>query len=333
MLSLPRLDHSARDTDFRGKLSVDRFGKAYPLSAGVIAADEVDLALRLAAVAYEQPSLGAAHDIQKARRDEERRQDAADRMTDIPEVQRLRGAYFSYLLGELGPQPERLVAGIEERGFLVARVTADEAAASQRAADVAKSHSEDYFSPVYAEGDLLAISGRGMVYRLDGATLDDKDAGQVLADIDQKPLLSISQARQVIDYVQEHDTTPSRWHGRNGGGGDADMGVLIGAMGDLAGGAGRLMASIERFLFGSEPPASSRPLRAAPERPTEGERVRSTIGRMDPQTRAKDPDVPRYHFGVDAEIVEDIRRRREAEERERRQRDRENERDRAGRDR
>lgn len=94
----------------------------------------------------------------------------------------------------------------------------------------------------------------------------------------------------------------------------------------ITGAVESLASGIERFLFGGSaaPPPPAR--EAAPERKSEGEQVRENIGRMEPQARVTDPNVPRYYFGVDPELVAEIRRKRE-------EREREDDRDRGGRER
>lgn len=92
----------------------------------------------------------------------------------------------------------------------------------------------------------------------------------------------------------------------------------------IAGGVESVAIGLERFLFGGGEAAPAQPA-PAPERKNEGQEVREHLGRMEPQVRATDPNVPRYRFGVDPELVAEMRRKRE--ERERDDRDRGRERD------
>lgn len=92
----------------------------------------------------------------------------------------------------------------------------------------------------------------------------------------------------------------------------------------IAGGVESVAIGLERFLFGGGEAAPAQPA-PAPERKTEGQEVRERLAAMEPQVRATDPNVPRYRFGVDPELVAEIRRKRE--ERERDDRDRGRERD------
>ncbi len=83
----------------------------------------------------------------------------------------------------------------------------------------------------------------------------------------------------------------------------------------IAGGIQGVAIGIERFLFGGGEAAPAQPA-PAPERKNEGQEVREHLGRMEPQVRATDPNVPRYRFGVDPELVAELRRKREERERE-----------------
>lgn len=85
----------------------------------------------------------------------------------------------------------------------------------------------------------------------------------------------------------------------------------------VAGAVEGLAIGLERFLFGAgQGAAPAMPRAAAPEQKTEGDKVREQVGRLEPQVRTADPNIPRYHFGVDPELVAEIRRRREVRERE-----------------
>lgn len=92
----------------------------------------------------------------------------------------------------------------------------------------------------------------------------------------------------------------------------------------LAGGIQGAAIGLERFLFGGGEAAPAQPA-PVPERKPEGQAVREHLASMEPQVRATDANVPRYHFGADPELLAEIRRKRE--ERERDDRDRGRERD------
>lgn len=94
----------------------------------------------------------------------------------------------------------------------------------------------------------------------------------------------------------------------------------------LAGGIQGAAIGLERFLFGGGEAAPAQPPAQPamqPERPPEGQAVRERIAQMEPQVQATDANVPRYHFGVDPELVAELRRKREQRERDDRDRGRE----------
>lgn len=87
-----------------------------------------------------------------------------------------------------------------------------------------------------------------------------------------------------------------------------------------------LAEGLENFLFGGAAGKAKLPPKekVAPVSPkTEGQIVREKLGAQEPTVLAQNPEVPRYRFGVDPELVEELRRKREQREREERGRDRE----------
>lgn len=100
--------------------------------------------------------------------------------------------------------------------------------------------------------------------------------------------------------------------------------------GKVLGGATRaiegLAAGLENFLFGGGKAAPEESTKAAPAAAdipkSETARQREKLHQQDPQSRDSNPDLPRFHFGMDAEAIAELRRQREAAEREEQARER-----------
>lgn len=306
--------------------AVDKSGRAYELTPRIIEADEYTLAAHLAKLDFEPPTLTEAraqHDAERAQRREawqaEQWQAQADRMAGLRDVRALREAYRE-AAEDPAPTPREqaaaLVQAIEARGFLVARVTPEEAAQSNYNADNAEA--AGHYRARLEVGDVLAVNQWGGAYRLDSVTLGDTEAGARLCSIDQAPLLTLTQAREAAAYFRENGQGAA-WLGREndapGGEGGAGLGIVLGGVIE---GVESFVGGIERFLFGGSSPRdeSNRPP-PTPEAPkAEGPRNREKLHRQDPTVRAADPETPRYHFGLDPELVAELRRQREQRERE-----------------
>lgn len=279
------------------------------------------------ALAAERAAERAAHrEAAQAERAEERRAVEAERLAALPDVKLLREAYRASA-ERTDRHPEgragAFVQAMEEKGFLVARVTREEEDVMRHDADVAKSHGNH--KHVHERGELLAVSPSGAAYRLDGAVLDDRMAGQAVAQVDQSKLLTLGQARQAAAYFREEPELKRAWLGRQDKSRDAGGAGLVTLVATAAGVLERFAAGLEAFLFGSsrkpEPAMpKERVPRAVPR--TEGEIVRAKLGTQEPTVLAQNPEIKTYRFGVDPELVEALRRQREQREREDRGRDR-----------
>jgi len=251
----------------------------------------------------------------------------ADRTDELADVQALRDAY-SWSQDHAGG----FMAAVEGRDFLLARVTPEEAAASRHEAEISASHG--YYQPTYAEGDLLAVHARGAVYRLDGALLDDTRAHERLAQIDQGPLLSLNQAQEIVAYFRapwDAEQSTAAVSPQLDPQGSNPLGVAASVVSEGIGVVEQAAGWIERFLFGD--PAQARTAEnSAAEAPTprknEADATREHIARQEKSIAIDDPDVKRRYFGVDPEVLEEMRRIREQREREQDDRERGIERDR-----
>jgi hypothetical protein len=268
----------------------------------------------------------AQREAAKTGRAEERRVAEAERLAELPDVKLLRAAYRASAERE-DRHPEgragAFVQAVEAKGFLVARVTREEEAAMRHNAEVAKSHGNR--KPVVEHGALLAVNASGAAYRLNGAVLDDRLAEQTVAQVDQSKLLTLGQARQAAAYFREEPKLREAWLGRRTRGRDEGGAGLVTLMSAATVTLERFAAGLEEFLFGGSrkpEPAMPRTNAPRPEARTEGEIVRAKLGTQEPTVLAQNPEIPRYRFGVDPELVEELRRRREQKEREDRRRER-----------
>lgn len=248
-----------------------------------------------------------------------------DPMGELADVQVLCDVYTWFR------DPAEFVEAVERRDFLLARVTPEEAAVSRYDAEVAASHGN--YQPTYAEGDLLAVHARGTVYRFDGALLNDVQAHERLAQIDQAPLLSLGQAQEVAAHFREpwdaerHDAAVALQLDPQG---SNPLGVAARVVDEGIGVVEQAASWIERFLFGGPAPARTAEggTEALASRKNEAEATREHIARQEKSIIVDDPDVKRRYFGVDPEVLEEMRRIREQREREQDDRDRGIERDR-----
>ena len=88
--------------------------------------------------------------------------------------------------------------GLAARGIGLALVSAEEAYASERHADLAKETGN--FVPAWREGEIVAVDGRGAVYRLDERTTGDgrgEIAGR-LAGIDRAALMNVADTQEAM---------------------------------------------------------------------------------------------------------------------------------------
>ena len=102
------------------------------------------------------------------------------------------------LAWSLGRSGEGFAERLEDKGYILARVTADEAYASERRQAFAKEVGNT--ASKYREGEIVVVSGRGAVYRLDGKTtgLNDREAiDKFTATIDPANFLSVTDAKEV----------------------------------------------------------------------------------------------------------------------------------------
>lgn len=304
-------------------VAVNRSGGVYRLNATTIHAEAEDITDQLAfaaARAGQVPSVTNARlfwqeDRMQAKEDrtEQQRQARAAKLGELEDVQALRAAW------KVSDSMGAFVEAIESQGFTVGRATAEDAARSHYDATVAQRHDADRHLPVFAEGELVAFTARGWAYRLNAATLDHLTVDRRLAGYIE-PLPDFTEAREIAWQMQpeRHRSEPLAdvaW-GRFGDGAGKFNSVAMNVMQDAAGAIEGVFGFFDRFFFGGGPQhaVNQQPELQSKARMTESDEYRYKLYRMEPQVRARDPDVPRHIYGLDPEIIEEIRRMREAEQ-------------------
>lgn len=103
-----------------------------------------------------------------------------------------------------------LIAALEAKGMILARVTPEEAAKSER--DHAFAAEVGNFAPKYRPDELVVVNERGRVYRLDGKTTGDGRAAvqEYAATIDRSTLLSVADARAAQQEAGQEQRTDER---------------------------------------------------------------------------------------------------------------------------
>jgi hypothetical protein len=246
-----------------------------------------------------------------------------------------------------------LVEELEQRGFMVCRVSAQEAERSRMQRAVLGT------TPSYQEGEVLAVSERGHAYRINAETIamtgnntydHVQNVTERLASIEPQAVMSWTQAQEVVTQnanergsipIDRFEEVPSAWEIGRGveGGIDAAEGAAVKGLGAVTQAASEVVLGIEYMLGGAarkvpggaeyEPPAAAGPPPPpVVERPPwleKQEKLRTTSGveaTQDPAVKDKVEEKQGQSF---AEQWEEMRRQKEKEAWERAQRYRERE--------
>lgn len=171
--------------DRRDFCVIDQAGDAHSLARRLDGLKVKDVRKRMTDVDREAlPSVNEARDTQRAK---------------VRELKPLGQAAGEIRLAwSLSDGVEAFTASLDAHGMTLARVDAQEAAASARANAFAKEIGN--FSPRYAEGEIVVVNSFGSVQRLDDRTTGETaaDLAKQLASIDAKTLLNVSDARAVM---------------------------------------------------------------------------------------------------------------------------------------
>ena len=130
------------------------------------------------------------------------------------------------LAWSLGKSGEGFAAALEDKGYILASVTADEARASERMAAFAKEVGN--YAPRFREGEIVVINAQGGVYRLDPKTtgVDRAAIEKYTATIDRDALMSMTDAKAVQQEARRTTARPRPHQCATGdGNGDEDFAV------------------------------------------------------------------------------------------------------------
>jgi len=266
------------------------------------------------------------------------RVEAAQERPQSAAVQAIGRAYAESSTGA------ELVEELEWRGFLVCRVSAEEAERSQRQRAVLGTTAS------YQEGEVLAVTERGQAYRINAETIamtatntydHVQNVAERLASIEPQAVMSWTQAQEVVTQnanergsipIDRFEAVPSAWEvGRVVESGiDAADAAAVKGLGAVTQAASVVALGIEAFLFGGPrkapggaeyaPPGAAGPPPPVVERPPwleKQEKLRTTSGveaTQDPAAKAKVEEKQGQSF---AEQWEEMRRRNEKAARER----------------
>ena len=280
-------------------------------------------------------------EIWKEQRALDRQIDRVEAAQERPQSAAVQAIGRAYAESSTGAE---LVEELEWRGFLVCRVSAEEAERSQRQRAVLGTTAS------YQEGEVLAVTERGQAYRINAETIamtatntydHVQNVAERLAGIEPQAVMSLSQAQEVVTEranergsmpVDRFEEVPSAWEVGRGveSGIDAADAAAVKGLGAVTQAASVVALGIEAFLFGGprkapggaeyEPPAAAGPPPPVAERPPwleKQEKLRTTSGveaTQDPAAKAKVEEKQGQSF---AEQWEEMRRRNEKAARER----------------
>ena len=266
------------------------------------------------------------------------RVEAAQERPQSAAVQAIGRAYAESSTGA------ELVEELEWRGFLVCRVSAEEAERSRMQRAVLGTTAS------YQEGEVLAVTERGQAYRINAETIamtatntydHVQNVAERLASIEPQAVMSWTQAQEVVTQnanergsipIDRFEAVPSAWEvGRVVESGiDAADAAAVKGLGAVTQAASVVALGIEAFLFGGPrkapggaeyaPPGAAGPPPPVVERPPwleKQEKLRTTSGveaTQDPAAKAKVEEKQGQSF---AEQWEEMRRRNEKAARER----------------
>ena len=280
-------------------------------------------------------------EIWKEQRALDRQIDRVEAAQERPQSAAVQAIGRAYAESSTGAE---LVEELEWRGFLVCRVSAEEAERSQRQRAVLGTTAS------YQEGEVLAVTERGQAYRINAETIamtatntydHVQNVAERLAGIEPQAVMSLSQAQEVVTEranergsmpVDRFEEVPSAWEVGRGveSGIDAADAAAVKGLGAVTQAASVVALGIEAFLFGGPrkapggaeyaPPGAAGPPPPVVERPPwleKQEKLRTTSGveaTQDPAAKAKVEEKQGQSF---AEQWEEMRRRNEKAARER----------------
>jgi hypothetical protein len=280
-------------------------------------------------------------EIWKEQRALDRQIDRVEAAQERPQSAAVQAIGRAYAESSTGAE---LVEELEWRGFLVCRVSAEEAERSRMQRAVLGTTAS------YQEGEVLAVTERGQAYRINAETIamtatntydHVQNVAERLASIEPQAVMSWTQAQEVVTQnanergsipIDRFEAVPSAWEvGRVVESGiDAADAAAVKGLGAVTQAASVVALGIEAFLFGGPrkapggaeyaPPGAAGPPPPVVERPPwleKQEKLRTTSGveaTQDPAAKAKVEEKQGQSF---AEQWEEMRRRNEKAARER----------------
>lgn len=272
--------------------------------------------------------------IWKEQRQLDRQMDRVEAAQERPQGAAVRAIGRAYAESSNGAE---LVEELEWRGFMVCRVSAEEAERSRIQRAVLGT------TAIYQEGEVLAVTERGHAYRINAETIamtatntydHVQNVSERLGSIEPQELMSWTQAQEVLtDRANERgsmpidrlEEVPSAWEIGRGveAGIDAAEGAAVKGLGVVTQAASVVALGIEAFLFGGprkapggaeyEPPAAAGPPPPLPvTKPPwleKQEKLRTTSGveaTEDPAVKGKVEEKQGQSF---AEQFEELQRR------------------------
>ena len=213
-----------------GELAVvNQHGDVYKLTRSNTGDDPKATAARLkdidrAALLNVSAAQGAMQQFRQDQREEkEQRKRDTYRPQEPPEE--LTGTAAKILLAHYRSDSARsFVAALSEKGIAVAITTKEDAERSQSAA--AAAFMKGSYAPVYREGEIVAVTDRATVYRLNESTTGSKfaDMQRYLRTLDTSQLRGIEAAKQMMhDRAAERGGAGPSIFGQRGGNREQDI--------------------------------------------------------------------------------------------------------------
>lgn len=160
-------------------------------------------------IAWQNAIVAAA--IEKAKEDAAREAAEDRRPLEVPE--HLKGAAAEiWRAYNRSDSSADFAAALKEQGVELAGATKEEADRSHREAAFARAAGR--FSPEYGEGEIVAVSKSGRVFRLNARTTGDDRAAveKFLSTLDRKELRGIDETKQVLRAnLERDDEVRARW--------------------------------------------------------------------------------------------------------------------------
>jgi hypothetical protein len=166
---------------------------------------QLDRATTRDALKWEDELAKAA--IEKAHREEqaEKQRQAHEREISITsDLSKTAGEIrLAYGLSDSG---QGFANALEDRGLILASVTAEDAQRSELSQKAAKAINSEHMPPLLKEGELVVVNGYGSVYRLNQRTTGDNkaDLERYLSTVDRSQLLNVADAQAVMREAQDN---------------------------------------------------------------------------------------------------------------------------------